>query len=200
MTLLAAFKVLLHSYTGQADLRVGTLVANRNRQEIEGLIGLFINTVILRTDLGGNPTFREVLQRVRATTLAAYAHQGLPSADLVQTFEHVHAGERTALCQVMFILQNARQRPLHLPARMLSFVEADEYMVAPEITVTTCDITLILRVRPQGLAGSCVYKASLFDTATINQMLEDFQHVLTRITLQPEQLLSTFGPLGDERG
>lgn len=200
MTLLAAFKVLLHSYTGQADLRVGTLVANRQRQETEGLIGLFTNIVILRTDLGGNPTFREVLQRVRATTLGAYAHPGLPSAELVQTFELAHAGERPALCQVMFILQNAMQRPLHLPARRLSFVEADEYMVEPEVTVTTCDITLVLRARSHGLAGSCIYKAALFDAATISQMLTDFQHVLTRITSQPEQLLSSFGSLGDKRG
>ena len=100
----------------------------------------------------------------------------------------------------MFILQNAMQRPLHLPARRLSFVEAEEYMVAPEATAITCDVILMVRVRPPGLAGSCIYKASLCDTATINRMLEDFRHVLTRIIAQPEQLLSTFGPLGDERG
>jgi hypothetical protein len=191
MTLLAAFKVLLHSYTGQKDLRVGTLVANRNRQETEGLIGLFINTVILRTDLSGNPTFREVLQRVRATTLAAYAHQDLPYEELVQTLAHAHAGERTALCQAMFILQNAMQRPLHLPAQTLRFLEADRYSVGPDATATIFDIILMVRARPQGLAGACIYKAALFDPGTINQMLEDFQLLLTRIIAQPEQALST---------
>ena len=200
MTLLAAFKVLLHSYTGQEDLRVSTLVANRNRQETEGLVGLFVNTVILRTNLGGNPTFREVLQRVRATTLAAYAHQDLPFEELARTLEQARARERTALSQVLFILQNAIQRPLHLPARTLHFLEADQYMVAPEVTATTYDIVLMLRVRPQGLTGSCIYKASLFNGATISQMLEDFQHLLTRILAQPEQPLSTCGPLREERG
>jgi acyl carrier protein len=78
MTLVAAFKILLYGYTGQEDLRLGTLLANRHRPEVEGLIGLFVNTVLLRTDLSGNPTLRQVLQRVRATTLAAHAHQHLP--------------------------------------------------------------------------------------------------------------------------
>ena len=107
MTLLAAFKVLLYSYTDQDDLCIGTLVANRQRQEVEGLIGLFVNTVLLRTDLSGNPTFREVLRRVRETTLAAYAHQDLPFEDLVQTLERERHLQRRSLCQVMFILQNA---------------------------------------------------------------------------------------------
>jgi amino acid adenylation domain-containing protein len=191
MTLLAAFKVLLHSYTGETDLCVGTLVANRNRQETEGLIGLFTNTVILRTDLCGNPPFREVLQRVRATTLAAYANQDLPSTELVQTFDPAHAGARTALCQVMFVLQNAMQRPLHLPAQTLRFLEADQYSIGSEATATMFDIILMMRARPQGLAGACIYKAALFDPVTINQMLEEFQLLLTRIIAQPEQALST---------
>src|SRR5205823_4282928 len=78
MTLLAAFKILLYYYTGQEDIRVGTLVANRNRSEIEGLIGYFVNTLLLPTNLSGNPTFRDVLWRVRETALEAYTHQDLP--------------------------------------------------------------------------------------------------------------------------
>lgn len=197
MTLLAAFNVLLHGHTGQTDLCVGTLVANRNRQETEGLIGLLINTVMLRTDLGGNPTFREVLQRVRTTTLAAYAHQDLPYAELVQTLEQAH--QPPVPCQAMFVLHNAMQRPLHPPARRLSFFEAEQYMSTPEATATMFDIILTLRARPQGLTGACIYKAALYDPSTINQMLEDFQHVLSRIIAQPEQLLSAFSPLRGER-
>ena len=97
MTCLAAFKMLLYGYTGQEDLCVATLVANRTRQETEGLIGLFVNTVILRTDLGGNPTCREVLQRVRATTLAAYAHQDLPFEELVRALERERHLQRSVL-------------------------------------------------------------------------------------------------------
>src|SRR5262249_58809405 len=88
MTLLAAFKVLLYGYTGQEDLCIGTLVANRNRQEVEGLIGLFVNTVLLRTNLGGNPTFREVLRRGPATPFAAPPPPDLPLSDLLPTLEH----------------------------------------------------------------------------------------------------------------
>ena len=192
MTLLAAFKVLLYSYTGQDDLCIGTLVANRQRQEVEGLIGRFVNTVLLRTDLSGNPTFREVLRRVRETTLAAYAHQDLPFEALVQTLEHERHLQRRSLCQVMFILQNAIWQPPQLSDLTLSLIGADESAGEPGLTATTCDIVLNVWDKPQGLAGACIYKTTLFDAATINQMLEDFQRVLEDIVVQPEQPLSTF--------
>jgi non-ribosomal peptide synthetase component F len=196
---LAAFKVLLYGYTGQQDLCIGTLVANRNRQEVEGLIGLFVNTVLLRTNLGGNPTFREVLRRVRKTTLAAYAHQDLPFEDLVQTLEHEHHLQRRSLCQGMFILQNAMRQPAKLSDLTLSFIGADESVGELGLTVTAFDIVLTLWESPQGLAGSCIYKTTLFDAATINQILEDYQRVLKRIIVQPEQSLSTFGSPSGER-
>jgi acyl-CoA synthetase (AMP-forming)/AMP-acid ligase II/aryl carrier-like protein len=199
MTLLAAFKVLLHGYTGQEELCIGTLVANRNRQEVEGLIGLFVNTVLVRTNLGGNPTFREVLRRVRKTTLAAYAHQDLPFEDLVQTLEHEHHLQRRSLCQGMFILQNAMRQPAKLSDLTLSFIGADESVGELGLTVTAFDIVLTLWESPQGLAGSCIYKTTLFDAATINQMLEDYQRVLKHIIVQPEQSLSTFGSPSGER-
>ena len=111
MACLTGFKMLLYGYTGQEDVRVATLVANRTRQETVGLIGLLVNTVILRTNLGGNPTCREVLQRVRATTLAAYGHQDLPFEDLIRTLEHEQNLQRASLCQVMMIWQNAMLQP-----------------------------------------------------------------------------------------
>jgi len=191
MTLLAAFKVLLYSYTGQDDLCIGTLVANRQRQEVEGLIGHFVNTVLLRTDLSGNPTFREVLRRVRETTLAAYAHQDLPFEVLVQALERERHLQRRSLCQVMFVLQNAIWQPPQLSDLTLSLIGADESAGEPGLTATTCDIVLNVWDKPQGLAGDCIYKTTLFDAATINQMLEDFQRVLEAIVVQPEQPLST---------
>jgi len=202
MTCLTAFKVLLYGYTGQKDLCVATLVANRAWRETEGVIGLFVNTVILRTDLGGNPTCREVLQRVRATTLAAYTHQDLPFEELVRTFERERNLQRTSLCQIMVIWQNFMLRPLQGSAQTLSFEAIEQSVVAPNLAPTTFDIILILRERSQGLSGTCIYKTDLFDAATINRMLDDFQSVLACFSAQPEQALATFRSLSlqDARG
>jgi acyl carrier protein len=200
MTCLAAFKMLLYGYTGQEDLCVATLVANRTRQEMEGLIGLVVNTVILRTDLGNNPTCREVLQRVRATTLAAYAHQDLPFEELVRALEREHNLQRTSLCQVMVIWQNFMLRPRQYSAQTLSFQAMEQGVVAPDVALTTFDIILTLRERPQGLIGTCLYKTDLFDVATISRMLDNFQDVLTCLSAQPEQALATFCSLRDACG
>ena len=195
MTCLTAFKVLLYGYTGQEDLCVATLVANRTRHETEGMIGLFANTMILRTALGGNPTCREVLQRVRATTLAAYIHQDLPFEELVRTLEHARNIQRTSLCQVMLIWQNTILQPQQGSAQTLSFETIEQSVVAPHVALTTFDIILILRERSQGISGTCIYRVDLFDVATINRMLDDFQYVLTCLSTQPEQTLVTFRAL-----
>jgi hypothetical protein len=191
MTLLAAFKILLHGYTGQKDLVVATLLAHRNRQDIEGLIGCFINTVLLRTHLAGNSTWRKVLHRVRDTTLAAYAHQDLPFEALIRTLERERGLRRRFLCQVMFILQPAMPKPVSLSGLTLQLVKADESTEA-DLTATTFDMILIFRDRPPGLVASCLYKTRLFKAETIAQMLADFQRVLERLMSQPEQLLSAF--------
>jgi amino acid adenylation domain-containing protein len=192
MTCLAAFKMLLYGYTGQADLRVATLVANRTRQETEALIGFLVNTVILRTDLSGNPTCREVLQRVCATTLAAYAQQDLPFEELLRTLERERNLQRTSLCQVMMIWQPFILRPPQDSAHTLAFQALEQSIGIPDGGLTTFDLTLILRERPQGLTVTCIYKTDFFDTTTISQMLDDFQSVLTYLSAQPEQALATF--------
>jgi amino acid adenylation domain-containing protein len=199
MTLVAAFKMLLYGYTGQEDLCVATFIANRNRRETEEVIGLFVNMVILRTDLRGDPTCQEVLQRVRATTLAAYAHQDLPFEDLVQTLERERGLKRSSLCQVMFILQNAMHRPLVSSARTLRFRETDLSLLMPPLAGTTFDVVLFLHERPQGLIVSAIYKQNLFEATTIARMLADFQHVLECLIGRPEQPLSTFRSLGGDR-
>jgi amino acid adenylation domain-containing protein len=200
MACLAALKILLYGYTGQEDVRVATLVANRTCPETEGVIGLFVNTVILRTNLGGNPTLREVLQRVRATTLAAYSHQDLSFEELIRTLERERNLQRASLCQVMVIWQNAMLRPLQFSAQRLHFLTTEQNGVAPNVALTTFDIVLIIRERPQGLTGMCIYKTDLFDATTIRRMLEDFRDVLACISVRPEHALVTFGSLGGVRG
>jgi hypothetical protein len=195
MGLVTALKILLYGYTGQEDLRLATLIANRNRRETEGVIGLFVNTVILRTDLSGNPTAGEVLHRVRASTLAAFAHQELPFEDLVQALERQRGLKRTSLSQVMIILQNAMFRSPGRTAGPLSFHETDLSTLMPPMVATTFDVVLIVRADPEGLTVSCIYSADLFDAERINRLLADFQHVLEYLVMQPEQPLSTLRAL-----
>ena len=107
MTLLAVFQVLLHRYSGQDDLAVGTPIAGRTRVELEALIGFFVNTLVLRTDLSGDPSFRVLLGRVRHTAIEAYSHQELPFEKLVEELHPDRQASRTPLFQVMFVLQNA---------------------------------------------------------------------------------------------
>ncbi len=129
MTCLTAFNLLLYAYTGQADVMVATLVANRTRRETEGLIGLLVNTVLLRTDLGGNPRLADVLQRVHAGTLAAYAHQDLPFEDLIRTLESERHFQRASLCQVMMIWHNTMVQPYPCSTEALRFETMDQDMV-----------------------------------------------------------------------
>ena len=107
MTLLAAFQCLLYRYTEHDDVAVGSLIANRNQIEIERLIGMFANTIVLRTDLSGDPKFSEVLRRVRQVTLDAYRNQDLPIEEILRALQVSRSMDRNTLFQVMFILQNA---------------------------------------------------------------------------------------------
>ena len=187
MALVAALNTLLHRYLGQDDVRVATNVANRNRPGTEALIGPLVNTVILRTNLGGDPDAREVMRRVRSTTLAAVARQDLPFEELVQTLDRA----LVPLADVMIMFQNATLRPAANSGHRLSFEEANPNMLVPLVTITSFDVILMLRESPHGLAGTCVYKPHLFQAATIDRLLRDFQEVLARMTMQPEQPIST---------
>ena len=120
MTLLAAFKILLHRYTSQDDIVVGTPIANRNHTEIEGLIGFFVNTLALRTDLSGNPSFRQLLRRVREVCLAAYSHQDLPFEKLVEELHLERDLSRNPIFQVMFVHHNALVETVELPGLTVS--------------------------------------------------------------------------------
>jgi acyl-CoA synthetase (AMP-forming)/AMP-acid ligase II len=190
MTLVAALKTLLHRYFGEDDLRVATMAANRNHPGTEALIGPLAHPVILRTSLGGDPSPQEVLRRVRATTLTAYANQDLPFEALVETLERERDLKPAALSQVMILLQNAALRPTASSGDRLSFEEADPGMLLPLVTITTFDVMLMLHQGGYGLRGTCVYKPHLFSARKIDRLLRDFHEVLDQMVAQPERPIS----------
>jgi amino acid adenylation domain-containing protein/non-ribosomal peptide synthase protein (TIGR01720 family) len=187
MLLMTALQVLLHRYTGQRDIRVGTLVANRNRADTEDLIGLFINTLVIRAILSPDMTYRESLRQVRETVLAAFNNQDLPFEQLMQALEGELELERASLIEVLFILQNARMDPLDLADLRVIPIEDDGSPVGPEVTLTTFDLVFMIWEGPDGLAGSLRYKTELFREATIERLLTDFQDIVTVIASQPSQ-------------
>jgi acyl-CoA synthetase (AMP-forming)/AMP-acid ligase II len=191
MALVGALKTLLHRYAGMDDLCVATNVANRNRAGTEGLIGPLANTVILRTDLAGDPTAREVLRRVRATTLKAYAHQDLPFEALAESLARERGLDPTKLAQVMILLHNAALRPVASAGQALAFEEADPGMPMPLVTTTTYDVIVSLRETAQGLVGSCIYKPHLFGAKAIDRLLADFKKILEQMVSEPERRIST---------
>jgi amino acid adenylation domain-containing protein len=182
MTLLAAFQTLLHRYTGQADIVVGSPIANRNRVELESLIGFFVNSLVLRTDLSGNPTFRELLERVREVTLGAYAHQDLPFEKLVQFLHPERDLSRHPLFSVVIALQNTPITALELPGLALSQFDFDS-------ATSRLDLELHLWQTPAGLKGQVIYSTDLFDSSTITRMLGHFQTLLAGIVADPDQRL-----------
>jgi len=190
MTLVAALKILLHRRTGEDDVRVATDVANRNHPQTVGLIGPLANTVILRTSLHGDPSAREVVRRVRATTLGALANQDLPLEVVVETLERDRAIEPAALAQVQMSLQSHALRPAASSDHGLTFEEVDPGMMLPVVTMTTFDVILMLRDTPKGLVGTCVYKPHLFGADAIDRLLRDFDQVLGHMIAQPEQRIS----------
>ena len=183
MTFLAAFKVLLYRYTSQDDLIVGTPVANRTRLETEGLIGLFVNSLVLRTDLSGNPGFREVLRRVRDVCLGAYGHQDLPFDRLVEELRVQRDPTRNPIFQVMFVLHNSSLQTFELPGATLTPVESDS-------ETAHFDLTLQIADTGQGLTATFIYNTDLFEAATITRMLGNFQTLLEAVVADPEQRLS----------
>ncbi|MHC5747095.1 MAG: amino acid adenylation domain-containing protein [Nostoc sp.] len=183
MTLLAAFQTLLWRYTGQEDIVVGSPIANRNRAEIERLIGFFINTFVLRTNLAGNPSFKELLKQVREVALGAYAHQDLPFELLVEQVQPQRDLSHTQLFQVMFVLQNAPMSALELPGLTLSPVESDNYSAK-------FDLTLFITETKSGLVGNLEYNTDLFEKSSIQRIAGHLQTLLEAIVANPQQRLS----------
>jgi non-ribosomal peptide synthetase component F len=190
MALVAALNTLLHRRLGQDDIRVATNVANRNRPGSETLIGPLVNTVILRTNLKGDPSAQEVLRRVRTTTLAAFACQDLAFEDLIENLQHEYGIEPSALSNVMILLQNATLRPISRSGFSLTFEEANPNILMPLVTVTKFSIILALTEGPMGLIGTCVYKPHIIPARTIDHLLRAFQEVLEQMITHPKRPIS----------
>ncbi|MCC5658518.1 amino acid adenylation domain-containing protein [Nostoc sp. XA010] len=183
MTMLAAFQTLLYRYTQQEDIVVGSAIANRNRSELEGLIGFFVNSLVLRSDLSGNPTFRELLNRVREVTLGAYTHQDLPFEKLVEELHPDRDLSRHPLFQVVFSLQNTPIEALELPGLKLSLFDFDS-------KIAKLDLEFHLWRDLETLKGEVVYSTDLFDQSTITRMLGHFQILLESIVVNPKERIS----------
>jgi amino acid adenylation domain-containing protein len=183
MTLLAAFQCLLHRYTGHEDVAVGSLIASRNQIQIERLMGMFTNTIVLRSDLSGDPTFGEVLRRVRQVTLQAYRNQDLPFEEILRTLQVSRSMDRNTLFQVMFILQNGSAPAPALPGVSVEFVDVDP-------GVARFDLTLELIEDDEGLRGWLEYSTDLFDAATIARMAAHLRTLLEAIAANSDERIS----------
>ncbi|HKV07487.1 MAG TPA: amino acid adenylation domain-containing protein, partial [Thermoanaerobaculia bacterium] len=183
MTLMAAFQALLSRHAGQTDLSVGTPIAGRNHVETEVLVGFFANTLVLRTDLAGDPDLPELVARVREGLLGAYAHQDLPFERLVEELQPERSLSWTPLFQVAFALQSTPLGAVEVPG--LRFEP-----MTPESGTAKFDLTLLLSESGGGLAGVLEYNRDLFDGATVQRMVEHFLHLLTGAVADPRLRLS----------
>ncbi|WP_224362170.1 non-ribosomal peptide synthetase [Hyalangium versicolor] len=182
MTLLAAFQVLLARYSGQEDVCVGSPVAGRTRAELEGMIGVFINTLVLRARPTGELSFRELVQQVREGTLGAFAHQEVPFEKLVDALRPERRLDRSPLFQHMFILQNAPMPALELAGLKLRTVEL-------ESQTARFDLTLSLAETARGFEGELHYSTELFDAETVERLCEHYQVLLEAALAAPSQKL-----------
>jgi hypothetical protein len=176
--LLSAFAALLHQITGAEDVLIGSPVANRNRRELEDLIGFFVNTVILRVNLSGRPTFRELLRRVRQTTLEAYAHQDLPFEQLVAALQPKRDLSRHALFQVVFVLQDNPVERQDVPGLTLRQLDTDSYHVKFDLVVNAWD-------GQDGLTVWWEYNSTLFDRDTIAALFDRYVRLLSGVVDRP---------------
>ncbi len=189
MTLLAAFQCLLSRYTGQEDIVLGVPISNRNRTEITGLIGFFVNTLVMRTDLSGDPSFRDLLGRVKQMALGAYAHQDVPFEKLVEELQPERDMSRNPLFQVVFQVFNL------LSAGDTSAGDANEDDMVPFRQVDTgaakFDLRLDLIENPHGLNGFIEYSTDLYNAASIERMAGHFQTLLSAAVSNTSQRIST---------
>lgn len=183
MTLLAAFKALLFRYTGQEDIVVGTPIAGRNRVEIENLIGFFVNTLPLRTNIAGDSTFRQLLDGVKEVTLGAYAHQDLPFEKLIEELQPQRDIGHSPIFQVMFDMQNAPSESLTLHGLTVTRLPLKKQ-------TSKFDLTLYVTEIDRGLACWLEYNTDLFESDTIQRMLGHFETLLEGVVANPDERIS----------
>jgi amino acid adenylation domain-containing protein len=204
MTMLAAFTLLLYRYSGQTDLCVGSGIANRRWRETEDIIGMFVNNVVLRTDVAGNPSFRELLGRVREVTLDAYANQELPFDKVVEALRPTRDLSINPLFQVMFSFHDSPMRSLSLPGLEIELTEA----ISNSSAKFDLNIIMIPRAeqqvgsqaveRAEGITVLWEYSGDLFSRATIERMFQHYHMLLTGIVADPGQRIAEL-PLLTER-
>jgi amino acid adenylation domain-containing protein/non-ribosomal peptide synthase protein (TIGR01720 family) len=194
MTILAAFQLLMYRYSNQTDICVGTPIANRSRAELEELIGFFVNTLVMRSDLSGEPEFKELLERVREVALEAYAHQDIPFEMLVNELHPQRDTSYSPLFQVMFVMQNIPTTSLELPEVVLETIDITTH-------IAKYDLSLTVAGDEHGLGGVFEYSTDLFDRSTIEKMIEHFKILLAEVIANPNQRISRLRILSEaERG
>ena len=189
MVLLAAFQLLLSRWSGQKDLVVGSPIAGRTERQTEGLIGFFVNTLVMRADVSDDPSFEELLARVKETALGAYAHQDIPFEKLVEHLQPQRDLSRQPLFQVMFAMQNVPRQTLELPGLRLLPMER------PEGT-SKFDLYLELISTPDSLYGAFEYATDLFERSTVERLLSSYVTLLEGIVAEPERRVSEYALLG----
>lgn len=182
-TLLAGFYILINWYTQQEDIIIGTDVANRNFAEIEGLIGFFINQLVLRTKVSDNSNFQEFLMQVREVTLGAYSHQSLPFSKLVEVINPDRDLSRHPIFQVKFVLQNTPMPPLEIAGLTITVLDDVDNGTVP------LDLLLDMIETDKGMAAMLKYNTDLFNVNTIDNMLKNYVQVLTTIIQKPNSTI-----------
>jgi amino acid adenylation domain-containing protein len=183
MVLLAAFKIVLHRYTGQQGIIVGTPIANRQRKELEGLIGFFINTLAVRTTISGDLTVREYLQKVREAALDAYAHQDLPFEYLVEHFQPERNLSHSPLVQVLFSFEKPHQQAIEIPGLTVTILDKEN-------KAAKFDLTLFASDRGSEVVGILEYNVDLFNKDTMERMAGHLLTVLSAVVSNPNQQIS----------
>lgn len=183
VTLLTAFNTLLHRYTGQDDILIGSTISNRSDSQTRDLIGLFVNNLVFRTRMQGNEPFTQLLQQVKQTALDAFAHQDLPFEQLVDQLKVERRLDRHPLFQVLFVLHNTPQPAIELPGLSLRGLEVEQLS-------TRFDLGLDMVETAQGLKGTFEYSTDLFERDTIDQIYRQFHHLLEAICENPDQTLT----------
>jgi len=189
MTLLTTFKVLLYSYTSEEDIRIATLVANRSRDEVQELIGHFVNTIVLRTRVSADRTFAQLQGSVRETTLAALNNDELPFESLLKNLESTRNLDRSAVAQAMLVHQSSPECPIELPGIAAEVIESYGLREQDNVTITSFDLILFLKERAGQAVGSLIYKSDLFEEAFIDQMIDRFYRILERACANPHVIV-----------
>ncbi|MEM9087124.1 MAG: amino acid adenylation domain-containing protein [Cyanobacteria bacterium P01_F01_bin.53] len=200
MTLLAAFKALLYRYSGLSDLAIGTPIANRQRKELEGLIGLFVNTLVIRTQVQNNPRFSDFLTQVRSVTLEAYSHQDLPFEQLIDALDIQRSRSQSPLVQVMFALQNAPHEGTSLSGS-LAGIDGKELSWEPlgiDSGTAKFDLTLDIKESERGMIGQWEYRSDLFSAETIHRMAGHFRTILRALPNNGDLRLSALPMLSSQ--